>query len=76
MATNVDTIQGQRDALTFIDKFIKTTIPADDDQLKEYVTTYQIHRHTHIVKKTGQNVVSISQGKFVIRHLLKQTWTL
>ena len=50
-APNLDTIQGQRDAPTFIDKFIKTTISADDDQLKEYVTTYQIHRHTHICKK-------------------------
>ncbi|XP_062577044.1 uncharacterized protein LOC134238944 [Saccostrea cucullata] len=52
-APDLDTHAGQRSAASFIDKYIKTVIPLaeDDEELRDFVLKYQIHKHTQTCQK-------------------------
>ena len=53
-APDLDTVQGRREAPTFIDKYISTVLsPETDSELLNLVKSLQIHHHTHTCLKRG-----------------------
>ena len=77
-APDLQTVEGLRAVLGFIDKYITTEIPSEgeDDELCTLVMRLQRHKHTHARKMADVGVGLIIPSSLVLRPVLKQMQTV